>query len=364
MEPRPRTSTLSRTIAVLSFSALFFSPAIAADVATKAGSEIASKPGNETADKPSSQTKFPAKTKDGRPMPAHPKVALVLGGGGARGAAHIGVLKVLEENGMKPDLIVGNSMGSVIGALYCAGIPLDEIEKVSTDGTIKKAFAPKPFPVQMVKKAVRPRIPFTKKKHYSGFYTGESLEEFIEETVGDKYPTIESLQIPLAITAVNLLDGQAYRFTKGDLGKMVRASCSLPPLLKPVEVDGMVLADGGIKANLPTYSAKDLGADIIIAVNVDERIKTVDNDELKSVTGLANRVATIVLAFRDEQFARQADLVIQPDVSGISIVSTSDDDYHKAVEVGRAAAVDALPKLKKLMHVETASGGEEGTTVR
>ena len=290
--------------------------------------------------------------------PGH-RIALVLGGGGARGAAHIGVLKVLEEHHIKPDMIVGNSMGSVIGALYCAGIPLDRIEKLCSDGSVKKAFLPTPIPVQMVKKALRPRIPFIRSKNrFPGIYSGKRLEEFINETVGEEHQRIESLPTPLAITTVNLLDGKAYRFTRGNLGLMVRASCSLPPMLKPVKFENMVLADGGIRANLPTFTARDLGADIIIAVNVDEKLDTVKQEEVQDLAGLANRVATIVLAVRDEQFSKEADLVIQPNVAGISIVSKDDDDYHKAVEAGRVAATESLPALRKILELRTAQSNK------
>jgi NTE family protein len=311
------------------------------------------------------EKKPPAPARFTETAPKGHRVALVLGGGGARGAAHIGVLKVLEDNNMKPDMIVGNSMGSVIGALYCAGIPLDRIEELCSDGLVKKAFLPASIPVQVIKKFFRPRIPFKKdRKRFPGIYTGEKLEEFINETVGEEHRRIESLPIPLAITTVNLLDGKAYRFTKGDLGLMVRASCSLPPMLKPVVVEKMVLADGGIRANLPTFTAREVGADIVIAVNVDEILKTVEEEEIRKFTGLANRVATIVLAVRDEQFSKEADLVIQPDVSGISIVSKADEDYHKAVEAGNAAAVKALPALRKLLDFRTANREEQPTNLQ
>ncbi len=288
-------------------------------------------------------------------MPSNPKVALVLGGGGARGAAHIGVLRVLEENNMKPDLIVANSMGSIIGSLYCAGVPLDKIEELVVDGKVKKAFAPFPLPVQIMKKAARPRIPFVRFKRYPGLYNGDSIEAFIRKTVGEKYPTIESLDIPLAITVTNLLDGKAYRMTKGDLGTIVRASSSLPPIVKPVEYNGMLLADGGIRTNLPTMTAKDIGADIIVAVNVDESLDPVTAREMEKLTLLANRVTSIILSVRDEQFARVANIVIHPDVSGISIISVDVEDYPIAIKAGRQAATEALPKLKILFAERTAA---------
>jgi len=282
------------------------------------------------------------------------KVALVLGGGGARGAAHIGVLRVLEENNMKPDLIVANSMGSIIGSLYCAGVPLDKIEELCIEGKVKKAFAPFPLPVQIMKKAVRPKIPFKRIKRYPGLYNGDSLETFINKTVGEEHTKLESLPTPLVITVVNLLDGKAYRMTKGDLGKIVRASCSLPPIVKPVEYEGMLLADGGIRTNLPTMTARDIGADVVIAVNVDEKLEDVTAKDMQKLTLLANRVTSIMLSIRDEQFARVADLVIHPEVSGISIISTDEADYPIAVEAGRAAANEALPQLRKLFGARTA----------
>lgn len=286
---------------------------------------------------------------------SHPTIALVLGGGGARGAAHIGVLRVLEENHLKPDMIVANSMGSIVGALYCAGVPLDKIEKLCVDGKVKKAFAPFPLPVQVIKKAVRPKIPFVRIKRYPGLYNGDSLEEFINKEVGEEHRKIESLEIPLVITVVNLLDGQAYRMTKGDLGRIVRASCSLPPIVKPVEYEGMLLADGGIRTNLPTMTARDVGVDVVIAVNVDETLDKVTAKEMQKLTLLGNRVTSIMLAVRDEQFAKVADLVIHPDVSGISIISVDDEDYPVAIEAGRAAATAALPQLKKLFAEQTAA---------
>lgn len=293
------------------------------------------------------ETAMATKTSGTAGIPHNPKIALVLGGGGARGAAHIGVLRVLEENNLKPDLIVANSMGAVIGAMYCAGVPLDKIEKLCVDGTVKRAFMPFPFPVQVIKKAMRPKIPFIKIKRYPGLYNGDSLEDFISKTVGEEHTKIESLEIPLVITVVNLLDGKAYRVTSGNLGRIVRESCSLPPIVKPVEYEGMLLADGGIRTNLPTMTARDIGVDVVIAVNVDETLNRVTTQEMRKLTLLANRVTSIMLAVRDDQFAKVADLVIHPDVSGISIISVDDKDYPLAIEAGRAAATTALPELKK-----------------
>ncbi|MBC7997499.1 MAG: patatin-like phospholipase family protein, partial [Leptolyngbya sp.] len=185
-----------------------------------------------------------------------PKIAIALGGGGTRGAAHIGVLRVLEQAGVKPDIIVGNSMGSIIGSLYCAGVSLDKIEELVVDGRLRKAYAPVPIPLQILKKAGGRIInPFGSKK-MPGFYDGQGLADFINDNVPEDKRKIESLSPTFAAVVTNLLDGKAYRLTQGDLGQAVRASATLPPILRAVEIDGNVYADGGIRANMPTYPAR------------------------------------------------------------------------------------------------------------
>ena len=281
---------------------------------------------------------------------ARPRIALALGGGGARGAAHIGFLKVLEENGLVPDVVVGSSMGALVGALYCSGVPLDRIEEMAVTGRIRKAFMPLPMPLQMMKRALK--FVLLMRSKFPGIYSGEELAEFIDEETGDEEKRIEELKIPLAVVVVNLLDGQAYRVTEGDLGDYVRASCSLPPLLKPMEVEGMVVADGGIRANLPTFPARAVGADLVIGVNVDETLdREIDSSEITTYNGLGNRLASILVAMRDEFHSVKADLVIQPNLSGISIVSVSNKDYRRAVVEGERAAQKALPELRKIFQV-------------
>ncbi|MCB9472091.1 MAG: patatin-like phospholipase family protein [Candidatus Obscuribacterales bacterium] len=275
-----------------------------------------------------------------------PKIALTLGGGGARGAAHVGVLKVLEENGLKPDLVVGNSMGAIVGGMYCAGVPLEKIELLIRDGKVKKAFKPVPPVIQVFKKLVH-AFKFWGQEDYPGFYSGKALEKFIREQVGEDRDFIEKTSPKFACTAVDLIDGKAYRLEDGELARAVRASSSFPPLLKPVPIEDHVFTDGGVRSNVPTFSAKGMGADYIIAVNVDEKVETIDKEQIKSYTELVNRLSSIIIFLRDKELLKQADLVIQPDVSGISVLSVEQDDYAKAVKAGEEAARKALPELKK-----------------
>lgn len=275
------------------------------------------------------------------------KIALVLGGGGARGAAHIGVIKVLEENGMKPDIVVGTSMGAIVGGLYASGVPVDKLEKVTQDGSIKKAFRPIPIPLQMLKKGAK-QILFWRKKSCAGFYSGESLAKFINNTAGDNNNKIENFPMRYAAVVVDLIDGKAYRLEKGDLGMAARASASLPPLFSPVCQDNHAYADGGMKANVPVVPAREMGADYVIAVNVDEYIKPIEESGLHTYNGLTNRMTSIIITARDESVMKQADVVLQPDVAGIPIISVADKDYTKAMDAGEFVARSKLTELKKI----------------
>lgn len=274
-------------------------------------------------------------------------IALVLGGGGARGAAHIGVIKVLEENGMRPDIVVGTSMGAIIGGLYACGVPIDKLEKVTQDGSIKRAFRPVPISLQIMKKGAK-RLVFWRKKSVAGFYTGESLAKFINQTVGDENNKIENFPMRYAAVVVDLQDAKAYRLEKGDLGMAARASSSLPPLFSPVCQDGHAYADGGIRANVPVIPAREMGADYVIAVNVDEIIKPIEEKDLYTYNSLTNRMTSIIITARDETVMKQADVVLQPDVAGIPIISVEDKDYTKAMEAGVIVARSKLDELKKV----------------
>lgn len=278
-----------------------------------------------------------------------PKLGIALGGGGTRGAAHIGVLRVLEQEGVKPDIIVGNSMGSIVGSLYCAGVPLEKIEKLVIDGRLRKAYQPRPIALQLLKKAGGKMInPFGKKKQ-PGFYDGQGLADFIDENVPEDKKLIENLSPRFAAVVTNLLDGKAYRLTQGNLGQAVRASATLPPILRAVEIDGNLYADGGIRSNMPTYPTRAMGADLVIAVDVNEPLKKLKPRDLMTMGKTANRMSSIMLAVADELHLKVADVIINPKVSGISLLSKDEADFHKAVLEGEKAAHEAIPEIKRQM---------------
>lgn len=292
---------------------------------------------------------------DGKMNPP-PKLALVLGGGGARGAAHIGVLKVLERNNIKPDLVVGNSMGAVVGALYCAGIPISDIEEMFVSGKIRKAFKPKPLPIQMLLKA--PMTPLKicgVHRTYPGLFSGEAIEKYLASVLPKSKQNIEDLDIPLAVIVTDLGNGQAYRMTKGNLAQALRASCSLPPAIRPIEIDGRVLADGGLRANVPTIPARDMGAQYIVAVETDARMQQIDKSKLKNIAGLLDRVASIGLSIIDEYHIQKADLVISPKIDNISVFSFNKENSRLALKAGEVAAEKSLPQLSALANSSRAA---------
>ncbi|MBX9692520.1 MAG: patatin-like phospholipase family protein, partial [Cyanobacteria bacterium] len=200
-------------------------------------------------------------------------VALALGGGGARGAAHIGVLRVLKEANIPIDYIVGNSMGSIVGGLYAAGVPLAEIEKIMLDGSLRKAYLPGMIPPKLLISPLE-KLMHPVRKHYAGLWTGKKFGRFLEKQLPTGIENVEDTPIPFSAVATNLIDGKAYRISDGRLSTAIRASSTIPPFLQPVAIGDRVYIDGGVRANLPASAARDTGADIVIAILVDEPLRS------------------------------------------------------------------------------------------
>ena len=185
------------------------------------------------------------------------RIGLALGSGGARGSAHVGVLKVLEENGIVPDIIAGTSMGAKVGGAYAAGVKVDKLAAIWRSTTFSK-----------VAKTLLPTVP------WSGWSSGGEIKRTVRNLVGDR--TIEELPISFAAVATDLESGEPYIITKGSLAEAIRASLSIPGLFTPVWIDGHLLIDGGVSDPIPVDVARQLGADLVIAVDV-----LVDPDEVK-----------------------------------------------------------------------------------
>jgi NTE family protein len=175
-----------------------------------------------------------------------PRVGLVLGGGSVRGAAHLGVLEVLENEGIRPQCVVGVSAGSIGGAAYCAGVPLEDMRRMALEMRWTR-----------LGRLVRPRL---------GFFDSSKLESRLLEIIGPRM--FDQLSIPLAVVAADLMREEVIVLREGPVARAVRASCALPGIFTPVEWEGRLLVDGGVLNNLPVSVARDMGAEYIIAVDL------------------------------------------------------------------------------------------------
>lgn len=174
------------------------------------------------------------------------RIGLALGGGAARGLAHVGVLKVLIEAGVPIDMIAGTSMGALIGAAYCAGIEMDEMCEIATHTGWRHIS--------------RPTIP------HQGILSLEKMEQWMIDRIGDV--DARDLALPFAAVATDVVTGERVILREGPVSRIVRASCSVPGLVAPIQFDGMLLCDGGVSDNLPDEPARLLGADYVIGVDV------------------------------------------------------------------------------------------------
>lgn len=254
-----------------------------------------------------------------------PRVGLALGSGGARGFAHIGVIKVLEEAGIPIDIIAGSSMGSLVGAFYSAGMNPEMMRKLAIH--LKKKYW----------------IDYTVPK--MGFVTGEKIKDMVRILTHGK--NIEQLNIPLGIVATDLEKGERVVFTQGPIAQAVRASISIPGIFVPEEVDGRVLVDGGVIDRVPTTVVKDLGAQVVIGVDVG-MIST----EVK-IASIFDVIAQTIQVMEREIFRFrivEADVMITPNVGQYS--ATNFTQIEELISAGEEAARRSLDEIKEALHLK------------
>ncbi|MBU3725267.1 MAG: patatin-like phospholipase family protein [Burkholderiaceae bacterium] len=248
------------------------------------------------------------------------KFALVLGGGAARGFAHIGVIKVLEANGIMPDLIVGTSAGSLVGALYASGIDGFELQRLGL-ALDESTFADWTIGSR-------------------GLIRGEALAAYVNQQL--KQQTIERLKRSLAIVATDLRSGEEIVFQRGDTGAAVRASSAVPGIFSPVRVGDRDYVDGGLTHPVPAAIARRLGADVVLAVDISakprsQEISSTVDVLLQTFTIMGNRISQYELA--------AADFVIRPNVAHIK--GTDFSSRNVAILEGEKAALAIIADLKK-----------------
>lgn len=263
-----------------------------------------------------------------------PKIGLALSGGSAKGFAHIGVIKELEQAGIPIDYIAGTSMGSVVGAFYATGKDIRQMERIATTLDRKQL-------VQLIDFAFK-----------GGLLSGEKLYAFIKEHLSGT--TFEECQIPLRVVATDLKTSEPVIFREGELWRALRASISLPNIFTPVAHENTLLADGGLCIPLPARVVRDMGADVVIAVNVMARRDVRAMENLTGVRGfvaIANASLDIMMHHLSRHDAESADVVIAPDTSAFA--SYGYDQARPIIESGAVAAREALPRVREAIEAKT-----------
>ena len=290
-----------------------------------------------------------------------PKVGLVLAGGGALGFAHIGVLKVLEDNGIHVDYIAGTSMGGIIGALAAYGYSAREIEKeVSAIEWTNLFFDDKSRDyMSYANKTANAKYFMTLGfdrhgiKNSPGIITGQKIQDKFNQLVGpcSRKDKFDDLPIPYRAVATDILTGDKVVLESGSLVDAMRSTMSIPGVFTPVERDGRILVDGMVADNLPVDVARDMGADIIIAVTLSHNQAT--REELKGPSGVANQMLNIYIYDQVNAQLKDADIVIAPELTNYT--STSYFKMKDIVALGEEAAKKALPQIKEQVGPENIS---------
>lgn len=261
------------------------------------------------------------------PSSNRPKIGLVLGGGGARGLAHIGVLKVFEQEGVPIDMVVGTSVGAIVGSLYAAGLPVSIIEHLGEETGWDK--------LTDFSRASLLRLFLTQ-----NLLSSEKLGRFLTKQIGTR--RFDQLTRQFACLATDIRTGERIIFREGDLEPAVRASATIPGAFNPVEYRHRFLVDGGVIDNLPTDVAKMMGADIIIAVQVQTSPYIQKSDSILSTLAQVIMVQGYETARKREELA---DFVIRPHVGDVSILELGRS--QECIDAGLLAARSSLPELKK-----------------
>lgn len=248
------------------------------------------------------------------------KVGIALGGGAAKGFAHIGVIKMLEANGIKPVVVSGTSAGSVVGALYASGMD---------------AYALQQKAVALDEASIRDVSLFS-----GGVVKGQKLQDYVNAQLGER--SFEKLKKPLAVVATRLEDGQRTVFVRGNVGQAVRASSSIPGVFEAVSIGKHHYVDGGVVSPVPVDAARDLGADFVVAVDISSKASGAADPS--SMLGNVNRSIAIMGQKLGAAELARADVVIRPSVNDIG--ATDFAQKNRAILEGERAAQAALPQIR------------------
>lgn len=266
-----------------------------------------------------------------QPPPAAPtvarkpaKIGLVLGGGAARGFAHIGVIQALEEAGIRPSLVVGTSAGSLVAAFYASGKTGAQLQQVA-ESMEEATFTDWTLPI------------FSR-----GMLRGEALARYVSAQVNGRL--IESMPLPLGIVATDLNSGEGVLFQRGDTATAVRASSAVPALFQPVRISGREYVDGGLVSPVPVRYARQMGAEVIIAVDISD---TPESNSASDTLQILLQTFSIMGKSINSFELRNADVVVRPSLLGVA--SSDFAARRRAIVAGRVAMQALLPQLRAAM---------------
>lgn len=261
-----------------------------------------------------------------KPPPKLPRLGLALGGGAARGFAHIGVIQVLEEAGIRPDLVAGTSAGSLVAALYASGKTGAEMAALAL-AMDEGAITDWAFPSR-------------------GLIRGEALARYVRDQTGGR--PIEQMKLPLGIVATHLDSGAAVLFQRGDTGLAVRASSAVPAVFQPVRIGPAEYVDGGLVSPVPVRFARQMGAELVLAVDISS---PPDGNPTGDVMKMLLQTFAIMGRSINQFELRDADVVVRPVLTGVA--SADFGARQKAIQAGREAALRQLPELRARIAVLT-----------
>lgn len=250
-----------------------------------------------------------------------PRIGLALGGGAARGFAHVGVIQVLEEAGIRPSLVVGTSAGSLVAAIYASGKTGAQLQQIAL--TMEEAtFTDWTLPI-----------------FNNGMLRGDALARYVNGQVGSK--VIEEMPMPLGVVATDLQSGQGMLFQRGDTGTAVRASSAVPAVFLPVKISGREYVDGGLVSPVPVRFARQMGAELVIGVDISS---APEGNLASGVLQILLQTFSIMGKSINTFELKEADVVVRPSLSGVG--SSDFGARRRSIEAGRQAMLQLLPQLK------------------
>jgi NTE family protein len=254
------------------------------------------------------------------------KLGLALGGGAARGFAHLGVIEVLEEAGLRPSHVVGTSAGSLVAALYASGKNSAELEQAA---------------LHMDESTI---ADWTLPLFNRGVLRGEALAKYVNQQVKNRQ--IQEMKLPLGILATDLVSGDGVLFQRGDTGTAVRASSAVPGVFVPVSISGREYVDGGLVAPVPVVQARQMGAELVLAVDISSPPQANTNDAFKVVL----QTFSIMGQSINRMVLQQADVVVRPSLAGVGSADFS--NRQRSIAAGAEAMRALLPKLKEQLQAK------------